>query len=114
DTGAGNAGLEMLSQLPVDFVKVDRAIVVSALTDGTARTIFAGITAMAQQMNNYVIAEGIENIEMLNLVQQVGAQAVQGYLVGRPNQVLPTAQELQALSPAAQRAASDRMAPVLY
>lgn len=68
---------------------------------------------MQEQVNSYVIAEGIENIEMLNLVQQVGAQAVQGYLVGRPNQVLPNAQELQALSPAVQRAASDRMAPVL-
>ncbi|MBA2285390.1 MAG: bifunctional diguanylate cyclase/phosphodiesterase [Ktedonobacteraceae bacterium] len=104
DTGAGNAGLEMLSQLAVDFVKIDRAIVVKALTDATARTIFTSITDIARQMNSYVIAEGIEDIEMLDLVQQVGAHAVQGYLLGRPNQVLPSAETLQALSPAAQRA----------
>jgi diguanylate cyclase (GGDEF)-like protein len=110
DTGAGNAGLEMLSQLPVDFVKIDRAIVVKALTDATARTIFTGITTMARQMNSYVIAEGIEDIEMLDLVQQVGAQAVQGYLLGRPNQVLPSEHELQALSPSAQRAHLHRLA----
>jgi EAL domain-containing protein (putative c-di-GMP-specific phosphodiesterase class I) len=82
DTGAGNAGLEMLSQLPVDFVKIDRAIVVKALNDATARAILMGITTMARQMKSYVIAEGIEDVEMLRLVREVGAQAVQGYLLG--------------------------------
>jgi diguanylate cyclase (GGDEF)-like protein len=110
DTGAGNAGLEMLSQLAVDFVKIDRSILVKALTDESARTIFTGITAMARQMHSYVIAEGIEDVEMLDLVQEVGAQAVQGYLVGRPNQVLPSAQELQALRPSARRASLDHLA----
>jgi diguanylate cyclase (GGDEF)-like protein len=109
DTGAGNAGLEMLSQLPVDFVKIDRSILVKALTDASARAIFTGITAMARQMHCYVIAEGIEDVEMLDLVQTGGTQAVQGYLVGRPTQVLPSALELQALRPSAQRASRDRL-----
>ncbi|MDQ2906766.1 MAG: bifunctional diguanylate cyclase/phosphodiesterase [Chloroflexota bacterium] len=110
DTGAGNAGLEMLSQLAVDFVKIDRAIVVKALTDATARTIFTSITDIARQMNSYVIAEGIEDVEMLDLVEQVGAHAVQGYLLGRPNQVLPSTQALQALSPAAHRTSLEPLA----
>jgi EAL domain-containing protein (putative c-di-GMP-specific phosphodiesterase class I) len=37
DTGAGNAGLEMLSQLQVDFVKIDRALVTKAIFDKSAR-----------------------------------------------------------------------------
>jgi diguanylate cyclase (GGDEF)-like protein len=102
DTGAGNAGLEMLSQVPVDFVKIDRGIVVNALTDPSARAILTGITTMARQMKSYVIAEGIEDVAMLTLVQQVGVQAVQGYLLGRPTLILPSAQELQLLSPSAQ------------
>jgi EAL domain-containing protein (putative c-di-GMP-specific phosphodiesterase class I) len=113
DTGAGNAGLEMLSQLPVDFVKIDRAIVVKALNDATARAVLTGITSMARQMNSYVIAEGIEDIEMLRLVQEVGAQAVQGYLLGRPTHALPSAQELQALRPLAQGASLDQLAAAL-
>jgi hypothetical protein len=40
----------------------------------------------------------------------VGAQAVQGYLLGRPNQVIPSEHELQALSPSAQRAPLHRLA----
>ncbi len=107
DTGAGNAGLEMLSQLAVDFIKIDRGIVVKSLSDVSARAIFAGITNMARQMNSYVIAEGIEDVEMLDLVEQVGAQAVQGYLLGRPTQVLPDAKELKALRPSVQRESRD-------
>ena len=110
DTGAGNAGLEMLSQLEVDFIKIDRGIVVKSLSDVSARAIFTGITNMARQMNSYVIAEGIEDAEMLDLVQQVGAQAVQGYLLGRPALVLPDAKELQALCPSVQRASRDLLA----
>lgn len=110
DTGAGNAGLEMLSQLAVDFVKIDRAIVVKSLTDATARTILTGITTIARQMNSYVIAEGIEDAEMLTLVQTVGAQGVQGYLLGRPNQDLPCTDELHARRPSAQAATPDRLA----
>ena len=86
------------------------AILVKALTDASARAIFTGITAMARQMHSYVIAEGIEDVEMLDLVQTGGTQAVQGYLVGRPTQVLPSALELQALRPSAQRASRDRLA----
>lgn len=78
--------------------------------DATARTILTGISTMAQKMNSYVIAEGIEDVAMLDLVQTVGSQAVQGYLVGRPNQVLPGSDALHALSPSVQRASFDRLA----
>jgi EAL domain-containing protein (putative c-di-GMP-specific phosphodiesterase class I) len=97
DTGAGNAGLEMLSSLTVDYVKIDRGILVKAMTDRAARGVLAGIIAIAQETNSYVIAEGIENVEMLDLVQRAGKsqsrgkgiQGVQGYLFGRPASQLP-------------------------
>jgi len=97
DTGAGNAGLEMLSQLPVDFVKIDRAVVVKALSDRAARAVLAGIIAIARETDTYVIAEGIEDTAMLNLARQagvpngaalMGVQGVQGYLLGRPSETI--------------------------
>lgn len=100
DTGTGNAGLEMLSQLPVDFVKIDRSLIANALSDRTVRGILAGIHAMAIEAGFYVIVEGIENVEMLTLAQELGAMGVQGYLLGRPSQQIPDAQVLQQLSPA--------------
>jgi diguanylate cyclase (GGDEF)-like protein len=92
DTGAGNAGLEMLSQLAVDFIKIDRGIIVKALSDRSARAVMAGIIAIAKETGAYVIAEGIEDMEMLDLVcgqdwAQIhlrGVRGVQGYLLRRP------------------------------
>ncbi|MDQ2906328.1 MAG: bifunctional diguanylate cyclase/phosphodiesterase [Ktedonobacteraceae bacterium] len=101
DAGAGNAGLEMMSQLAVDFIKIDRAVVVNAMTDKAAQGVLAGIAAIAREMEALVIAEGIENVAMLELVEHHGLQAVQGYLLGRPNETIPDLDSLQALSPLA-------------
>ncbi|MFL5590724.1 MAG: EAL domain-containing protein [Ktedonobacteraceae bacterium] len=102
DTGAGNAGLEVLSQLPFDYVKIDRAVVAKGLTDQTARGVLSGITAIARETAAYVIAEGIENVEMFDLVRQMGVQGVQGYLLGRPSETLPDTSALEGLGPLAQ------------
>jgi diguanylate cyclase (GGDEF)-like protein len=98
DTGAGNAGLGVLSQLHVDYVKVDRGVVSHAITDQAARAVLAGIFALASEMGAYVIAEGIETVELLELVRDMsetladaasrGGRGVQGYLLGAPSVTL--------------------------
>jgi len=84
DVGVGNAGLEMLSRLPVDFIKIDRDVVLRALTDTTTRAVLAAIVAFAGETRSFVIAEGIETPDMLALADRLGVQGVQGYLLGRP------------------------------
>ena len=99
DAGAGNAGLEMLSQLAVDFVKIDRAVVDRALTDQSAYSVLVGITTIAHESHISVVAEGIENLEMLALVQQLKEQYGQGYLLGRPSETIPAINTLHDLIP---------------
>lgn len=105
DTGAGNSGLEMLSKLPVDFVKIDRMIIVNAVNDAGARGVLAGIIAIARAIGAYVIAEGIEDEQMLRLVcsselgeavRSVGVNGVQGYLLQRPNKAIPDSASLDS------------------
>jgi diguanylate cyclase (GGDEF)-like protein len=93
DVGAGNAGLEMLSALPVDFIKIDRAVVANAVADRGARAVMLGIMAFARESGAFVIAEGIETEAMLELARDpdpdresrpVGAHGAQGFLLGRP------------------------------
>jgi EAL domain-containing protein (putative c-di-GMP-specific phosphodiesterase class I) len=103
DTGAGNAGLEMLSQLQIDFVKIDRALVVNALYDKSARGVLTGIRAIAREIGAYVIAEGIEDNTMLELVQCLEIEAVQGYLLGRPAPTFLDEEAQSKLCPAAHR-----------
>jgi diguanylate cyclase (GGDEF)-like protein len=105
DVGAGNAGLEMLSALPVDFIKIDRAVVANAVDDRGARAVMLGIMAFARESGAFVIAEGIETEAMLELARDpdperearpVGAHGAQGFLLGRPAPVpseVPTYQE---------------------
>lgn len=93
DAGAGNAGLWMLSILPMDFIKVDGAIVNRAVSDKTCRAVLAGIAAIAQETGSILVAEGIETEEALQFIAAHGAEpgdpigkirAVQGYLIARP------------------------------
>jgi len=93
DVGAGNAGLEMLRALPVDFIKIDRAVVANAVADRGARAVMLAIMAFAHESGSFVIAEGIETEAMLELardpepegeVRPAGAHGAQGFLLGRP------------------------------
>ena len=103
DTGAGNAGLEMLSLLQVDFVKIDRALVTNALSDKSARGVLTGLRSIAREIGAYVIAEGIEDSSMLDLVQHLDIEAVQGYLLGRPGPTFLDEEAQSLLCPAAHR-----------
>jgi diguanylate cyclase (GGDEF)-like protein len=90
DAGSGNAGLEMLSQLAVEYVKIDREVIVRAQSDVGGRAVLAGIIAIAQEMHAAIIAEGIEDDTMLELVREATRWStisctVQGYYVGRPS-----------------------------
>ena len=94
DVGAGNAGLEMLRELPVDFVKIDNSIIAAALEDVHAQAVLLAIIAYAGRAGAYVIAEGIESEQILTFVQNADElhhvngppiKGGQGYLLGRPN-----------------------------
>jgi diguanylate cyclase (GGDEF)-like protein len=93
DTGSGHAGLEILSKLRLDFVKIDRSLLVKAIDDKGARGVLAGIIAIARETGSYLIAEGVENRALLDFACNAhdpgnaaspGIRGVQGYLLGRP------------------------------
>jgi EAL domain-containing protein (putative c-di-GMP-specific phosphodiesterase class I) len=103
DVGAGNAGLEMLRSLPVDFVKIDRAVIVASGKGGSARAVLHAVVSFAAEVGAFVIAEGIENEAMLahvrepghrpDVIRPAGVHGVQGYLLGRPSVSLPSLAE---------------------
>ena len=100
DVGTGNAGLEMLRQVEVEFVKIDRSIIVAALAEPGARGVLLAIATFANQTGAAVIAEGIEDEEMVDFVRCLDLpgrdassiiQGAQGYGLGRPELTMPTA-----------------------
>lgn len=110
DVGAGNAGLQMLRRVPVEYVKIDRSVLVSALDDPMGRAAVMAIVAFASQSGALVVAEGIEDSAMLELVRWIAEggddadegliYAVQGYLLGYPSAVLASGEPPDQLAAA--------------
>jgi diguanylate cyclase (GGDEF)-like protein len=96
DVGTGNSGLAMLRQIEVDYVKIDRSIVVAAPTEPGARAVLMAIAAYAQQTGAFVIAEGVEDDETLAFLAGIDDRTLhgdtvirggQGYVLGRPGSI---------------------------
>ncbi len=106
DVGVGNNGLEMLRSVKVDFVKVDRSVIVAAVATGTGRAVLAAILAFCSESGALVVAEGIEDSETMATVLRASRtpspgnlaviHGVQGYLLGRP---VPASQAAAAEPP---------------
>jgi diguanylate cyclase (GGDEF)-like protein len=84
DVGAGNAGLRMLSQFRFDIVKVDLSLIQDGAQRNSSRAVLTSLRDLATRWGAFVIAEGLETIDQLRVVRELGLAAGQGYLLGRP------------------------------
>jgi EAL domain-containing protein (putative c-di-GMP-specific phosphodiesterase class I)/DNA-binding NarL/FixJ family response regulator len=84
DFGTGHSSLAQLRDLPFDELKIDRGFVHRAATDETLRAICSATLRMAQQLRMQVVAEGVETKEDWQLLEALGCDTAQGYLVARP------------------------------
>lgn len=82
DFGAGYSSLGQLHRLPVDIIKIDRALVVGA-EDGTA-PLSDVVVRLGERLGLDVIAEGVETEPQLAHVVEAGCPLGQGYLFHRP------------------------------
>lgn len=98
DFGTGYSSLSYLKRLPIDKLKIDRSFIDELHLDGHDQAITRAIIALAQSLRLEVIAEGVENIEQLNRLRELGCHQVQGYHFSRP---LPEPDFLQFIEDAA-------------
>jgi diguanylate cyclase (GGDEF)-like protein len=83
DFGTGYSSLAYLSRLPIDVLKLDAAFVGSSGIDRDTRLLRA-VCALANDIGLTTIIEGVESAQQLGDAVAAGADAVQGYLLGRP------------------------------
>ena len=84
DFGTGYSSLSWLTDFPVDVVKVDRSFTADVVHDERKAAIVRAITSASEAIGFSVVAEGIETIEQLELLTELGCHLGQGYLFGRP------------------------------
>jgi EAL domain-containing protein (putative c-di-GMP-specific phosphodiesterase class I) len=91
DVGSGNAGLQLLSQLRFDIVKIDLSLVQGGTRRDQSLEVVRTLRDLADRWGALVVAEGIETAAQLEMVRSLGIGAGQGYLLGRPSDQPPTA-----------------------
>ena len=84
DFGTGYSSLAYLKSLPVDTLKVDRALITDLSGTARDRVVVRGVVDMARSLGIGVVAEGVETHEQLELVVREGCNWFQGYLCSRP------------------------------
>ncbi|MCT8166719.1 MULTISPECIES: EAL domain-containing protein [unclassified Pseudomonas] len=87
DLGAGYSSLRLWSELRPEYVKIDRHFIDGIHLDPLKREFVGSILQIAQASRAQVIAEGIELPEELAVLSDMGVDLVQGYLLGRPQEV---------------------------
>lgn len=84
DFGAGYSSLNMLQDVLVDVLKIDKNFFKESINSERGKKIVSNIVLMANDLNIEVVAEGIETKEQLEFLNQINCGSVQGYYFSKP------------------------------
>jgi predicted signal transduction protein with EAL and GGDEF domain len=84
DFGTRYTGFEILNQLPLDSMKIDKCFVSGIDRSPDLRSLCKTIVAMARQLGMRTVAEGLEEPGELGVMQEIGCDEGQGFLFQRP------------------------------
>lgn len=83
DFGSGYSSLNMLSELPIDVLKMDMHFIQQKATEQN-RSILNFIVSLSKWLNLITIAEGVETREQMEYLKSIGCCYVQGYYYAKP------------------------------
>lgn len=89
DAGSGYSGLQQLTHLRPDLIKLDRSLIKGIDCDGVKAALVNGLVHFAESIGATVCAEGIERIAELTEVSELGITYGQGYVIARPAPAWP-------------------------
>ena len=84
DFGTGYSSLNMISELPIDALKLDMQFIRGAFSSGGDTKMIEIIVDIADYLSVPTIAEGVETEEQMLALRKMGCDLVQGYYFSRP------------------------------
>ncbi|CAA7620641.1 Predicted signal transduction protein containing a membrane domain [Candidatus Terasakiella magnetica] len=85
DFGSGFSSLSLLARVPVDIIKIDRSLVEGIQDSPRRRAIMEAIVSLARSLDTQVIAEGVQNASMVEVMLEIGCTMGQGYHFSAPD-----------------------------
>jgi len=86
--GGGRDSLGMLESLPLDFVKIDGAVIQGLAADPQLQQRVRALVDAAQKRSVQTIGERVEDANTMAVLWQLGVQFIQGYFVNEPEEVV--------------------------
>lgn len=84
DFGTGYSNWIYLSALPTSTVKLDQSLISNLTTNEKDKRLVKNLIELASGLGYRVVAEGVENQDIFDLVKAWGCHEAQGYLIGKP------------------------------
>tara|TARA_R110000787_G_scaffold44164_2_gene108310 strand:+ start:35346 stop:37610 length:2265 start_codon:yes stop_codon:yes gene_type:complete len=84
DYGSGLSSLSYLKQIPAQELKIDKAFILSLTSKSSDALLVKSTIDLAHSLGMTVTVEGIETLEVLQIVKAMGADVAQGYYIARP------------------------------
>ncbi len=84
DFGTGYSSLSYLKRLPIDTLKIDKSFLLDMATDENDAVIVRSIIDLGHNLGYKVVAEGVEDRGVWDMLEILGCDAVQGYHISRP------------------------------
>ncbi|MGY1841337.1 MULTISPECIES: putative bifunctional diguanylate cyclase/phosphodiesterase [unclassified Modestobacter] len=96
DFGSGRSVLPRLGRLPVDVIKLDRALLAAVDRDAYTRVVCESVVGLGASLGIDVVAEGVETTSQLAVLEGIGCGYAQGFLLARPVSLSALAELLDA------------------
>ncbi len=84
DFGTGYSSLRYLKDLDIDELKLDRSFVQDLSVSDRSATIARAVIGLGHSLGLQVVAEGVETLEAQQLLNEMGCDVLQGFLIARP------------------------------
>ena len=95
DFGKGHASIERVIKIRPELIKLDRSLVENIHKDHAKRSFVEGIVNAAKIVKSLVLAEGIEKWDEAEVVQSMGVDLIQGFLLHRPQSVEDISKQIE-------------------
>ncbi len=84
DFGSGYSSLNVLNNIPIDTLKLDRVFLSDAILNDKQLIILASIIEMAKKLHISVLCEGVEYLSQCDMLYKLGCNVFQGYYYSKP------------------------------